>query len=113
VLLTVENYLGEETFRQGVHNYLAAHEYANATAEDFWGAQTATSHKPVDKIMESLVAQPGAPICSPSASRPRQGCRQAEALLPQPQHSAGPRAEMDCRFASRHASNFAPVRNRN
>jgi aminopeptidase N/puromycin-sensitive aminopeptidase len=62
VLLTVENYLGEETFRQGVHNYLAAHSYGNATAEDFWGAQSATSHKPVDKIMESLVEQPGAPI---------------------------------------------------
>jgi aminopeptidase N/puromycin-sensitive aminopeptidase len=62
VLLTVENYVGEETFRQGVHNYLTAHSYGNATAEDFWGAQTATSHKPVDKIMESLVAQPGAPI---------------------------------------------------
>jgi aminopeptidase N/puromycin-sensitive aminopeptidase len=62
VLLSVENYLGPETFRQGVHNYLAAHLYSNATAEDFWGAQTATSHKPVDKIMESLVAQPGVPI---------------------------------------------------
>jgi aminopeptidase N/puromycin-sensitive aminopeptidase len=62
VLLTVENYLGEETFRQGVHNYLSTHLYGNATAEDFWGAQTETSHKPVDKIMESLVAQPGAPI---------------------------------------------------
>jgi aminopeptidase N len=62
VLLTVENYLGEETFRQGVHAYLSAHEYGNATAEDFWNAQTATSHKPVDKIMESFVAQPGEPI---------------------------------------------------
>jgi aminopeptidase N/puromycin-sensitive aminopeptidase len=62
VLSTVENYLGEETFRKGVHNYLATHLYANATAEDFWNAQTATSHKPVDKIMQSLVAQPGAPI---------------------------------------------------
>src|ERR1017187_1437815 len=62
VLLTVENYLGPETFRKGVHAYLAAHLYANATAEDFWNAQTATSHKPVDKIMESLVAQPGEPI---------------------------------------------------
>jgi aminopeptidase N len=62
VLGTVENYLGEETFRQGVHNYLEAHKYANATAEDFWGAQTANSHKPVDKIMESLVAQSGAPL---------------------------------------------------
>jgi aminopeptidase N/puromycin-sensitive aminopeptidase len=62
VLLMVENYLGEETFRKGVHAYLAAHEYGNATAEDFWNAQTEVSHKPVDKIMESLVAQPGEPI---------------------------------------------------
>jgi aminopeptidase N/puromycin-sensitive aminopeptidase len=62
VLLMVENYLGEETFRKGVHAYLAAHEYGNATAEDFWNAQTAASHKPVDKIMESLVVQPGEPI---------------------------------------------------
>jgi aminopeptidase N/puromycin-sensitive aminopeptidase len=62
VLLTVENYLGPETFRKGVHAYLTAHEYANATAEDFWNAQTATSGKPVDKIMESLVAQPGEPL---------------------------------------------------
>ncbi len=62
VLLTVENYLGEETFRKGVHAYLAAHLYGNATAEDFWNALTTTSHKPVDKIMSSLVGQPGEPI---------------------------------------------------
>jgi aminopeptidase N/puromycin-sensitive aminopeptidase len=62
VLLMVENYVGPDTFRKGVHAYLAAHEYGNATAEDFWNAQTAVSHKPVDKIMESLVEQPGAPI---------------------------------------------------
>jgi len=62
VLAMVENYLGEETFRQGVHNYLAAHMYSNATAEDFWNAQTATSKKPVDKIMSSLVVQPGVPL---------------------------------------------------
>ncbi len=62
VLLSVENYVGAETFRKGVHAYLSAHLYGNATAEDFWGAQTATSHKPIDKIMESLVAQPGVPL---------------------------------------------------
>ena len=62
VLLSVENYVGPETFRKGVHNYLAAHLYGNATAEDFWNAQTATSHKPVDKIMESLIAQAGVPL---------------------------------------------------
>ncbi|AEU39083.1 Membrane alanyl aminopeptidase [Granulicella mallensis MP5ACTX8] len=62
VLAMVENYIGEETFRQGVHNYLQAHMFGNATAEDFWNAQTANSHKPVDKIMESLIAQPGVPL---------------------------------------------------
>ena len=62
VLLTVENYLGPETFRKGVHAYLTAHLYANATAQDFWNAETEVSHKPVDKIMDSLVAQPGVPL---------------------------------------------------
>ncbi len=62
VLGMVEHFLGEETFRQGVHNYLQAHLYANATAEDFWNAQTATSHQPVDKIMSSFVDQPGVPL---------------------------------------------------
>jgi aminopeptidase N/puromycin-sensitive aminopeptidase len=67
VLGMVEHYLGEETFRQGVHNYLTAHLYRNATAEDFWGAQTATSHKPVDAIMKSFVEQPGVPLVTLSA----------------------------------------------
>jgi len=62
VLGMVENYVGQEVFRQGVHNYLAAHLYANATAEDFWNAQTATSQLPVDKIMSSFVTQPGVPL---------------------------------------------------
>ena len=62
VLLSVENYVGPETFREGVHAYLSAHEYGNATAQDFWNAQTATSHKPVDKIMRSLVEQAGVPL---------------------------------------------------
>ena len=62
ILLMVENYEGEETFRQGVHNYLKAHIYGNATAEDFWNTQTEVSHRPIDKIMESFVVQPGEPI---------------------------------------------------
>jgi len=62
VLLTVENYLGTEVFRMGVHSYLEAHLYSNATAEDFWNAQTTVSRKPGDKIMDSLVAQPGVPL---------------------------------------------------
>ena len=62
VLLMTENYLGEEAFRAGVHRYLQAHIYGNATAEDFWNTLQASSGKPVDKIMESLVVQPGEPL---------------------------------------------------
>jgi aminopeptidase N len=62
VLNMVENYEGRETFRQGVHKYLSEHEYGNATAEDFWNAQTAVSHKPIDKIMDSLITEPGVPL---------------------------------------------------
>ncbi len=58
----IESYLGEEQFRKGVHNYLQAHLFANATAEDFWNAQTAASGKPVDRIMSSFVAEPGVPL---------------------------------------------------
>ncbi|WP_263419591.1 M1 family metallopeptidase [Terriglobus albidus] len=62
VLAMVEHYVGPEIFRQGVHNYLAAHLYGNATAEDFWKAQTEVSHQPVDRIMESFIGQPGVPL---------------------------------------------------
>ncbi len=62
VLLMTENYLGDEAFRAGVHRYLQAHMYGNATAEDFWNTLEQSSGKPVDKIMESLVTQPGEPL---------------------------------------------------
>ena len=62
VIGMVENWVGPEVFRQGVHNYLAAHLYENATAEDFWNAQTATSKLPVDKVMQSFVDAPGVPL---------------------------------------------------
>ena len=62
VIGMIENWVGPEVFRQGVHNYLTAHLYANATAEDFWNAQTANSKQPVDKVMSSFVDLPGVPL---------------------------------------------------
>jgi aminopeptidase N len=61
VLQMTEQYEGPEIFRKGVHDYLAAHMLANATAEDFWNAQAAVSHEPVDKILSSYVSEPGVP----------------------------------------------------
>ena len=61
VLLMTEQYEGPETFRRGVHNYLDAHMFGNASAADFWNAQAAVSHKPVDKILSSYVTEAGEP----------------------------------------------------
>ena len=62
VLAMTENYETPEVFRKGVHNYLEAHMYGNATAEDFWNAQTAASGKPIDKVMDSFITEPGVPL---------------------------------------------------
>jgi len=62
VLRMLEAYLGEQTFRAGVNAYLQQHQYANATADDFWDAQAKTSKKPVDQIMPTFVKQAGVPI---------------------------------------------------
>ncbi len=67
VLRMLESYLGEETFRAGVNAYLKEHQYANATADDFWDAQAKISKKPVDKIMPTWVKQAGVPIVNVKA----------------------------------------------
>ena len=62
VIGMVEHYLGPDVFQKGVQRYMQEHKFGNATAEDFWNTMTAVSGKPVDKIMESFVAQPGEPL---------------------------------------------------
>jgi aminopeptidase N len=64
VLRMVEAYVGKDLYRKGVNEYLQAHQYGNATAEDFWNAMTRATGKPVDKIMKSFIDQPGAPMVS-------------------------------------------------
>ena len=75
ILRMLEAYLGEDTFRAGVNAYLKQHQYANATADDFWDAQARTSKKPVDQVMPTFVKQAGVPIiivksqCSGTSTR--------------------------------------------
>jgi aminopeptidase N len=68
ILRMVENYVGPESFRAGVNQYLEKHAYGNATAEDFWNTLAATSKKPVDRVMASFVQQPGVPLVSVASS---------------------------------------------
>ncbi|MGC8647258.1 MAG: M1 family metallopeptidase [Candidatus Micrarchaeia archaeon] len=38
ILKMLEDYIGYETFRKGLHRYLKKHSYGNATKYDLWGA---------------------------------------------------------------------------
>jgi aminopeptidase N len=64
VLRMLEDYLGPDTFREGIRRYLAGHRYSNATGADFWTALEQVSDKPVRKISASWLDLAGYPIVS-------------------------------------------------
>jgi aminopeptidase N len=62
VLRMLEAYVGPESFRRAVHEYLIQYKYSNASAQDFWNTVTHATGKPVNELMPTFVLQPGAPI---------------------------------------------------
>jgi len=66
LLRMLEQYLGEERFRQGVSHYLRRHAYANTETGDLWDAIEETSGEPVRRMMDSWIWQPGYPLVSAS-----------------------------------------------
>ena len=61
-LRMLESFLGEDLFREGIHRYMAAHKYSNATTADLWNALSEASGKPVGEIAAGWTEQPGFPI---------------------------------------------------
>ena len=68
LLRMLEQYLGEDRFREGVSQYLKAHSYGNTETEDLWDAIELTSGEPVRRIMDSWIWQPGFPLVSAKAT---------------------------------------------
>src|SRR5664280_2686456 len=63
VLEMFESWVGEETFQKGVHQYLKAHAFGNATAADFVGSIASASKNPaVNAAFFSFLDQPGVPL---------------------------------------------------
>jgi len=62
VLRMLEAYIGPESFRAGVKQYLKQHAYGNATATDFWTTLAKVSGKPVNRVMPTFVQQAGMPF---------------------------------------------------
>src|SRR5258707_6651662 len=61
-LRMLENFLGEDVFRQGIRRYMAAHMYSNTTTADLWNALSEASGKPVGEIAAGWTEQPGFPV---------------------------------------------------
>ncbi len=64
VLGMFEHWLGKETFRRGVIDYLKTNSWKNATADDLWRALTNVSGKDFATTMATFVDQPGLPLVS-------------------------------------------------
>ena len=72
VLRMLEQYLGEDRFRDGVRHYLTKHSYANAETTDLWDAIEHTSGEPVRAMMDTWVFQGGFPLVSISQPNPKE-----------------------------------------
>jgi puromycin-sensitive aminopeptidase len=61
VLRMLEQYLGADTFRNGIRRYLKTHAYSNTETDDLWTALEAESGEPVGEIMSGWIYQGGYP----------------------------------------------------
>ena len=62
VLRMLEQYLGEDVFRDGIRHYLSLHQYSNTETTDLWDAIEASSGEPVRQTMDSWIFQGGYPM---------------------------------------------------
>jgi puromycin-sensitive aminopeptidase len=62
VVRMLEQFLGEEVFRDGVHRYLSAHLGGNTDNEDLWTALEEASGQPVGDLMHAWIFRGGFPV---------------------------------------------------
>jgi len=62
VLLMIERWLGEETFRKGIIQYLRENEWKNAAAANLWSALSEVSGKDVEGTLGHFITKPGVPL---------------------------------------------------
>ncbi len=61
VVRMLEQYLGEDRFRDGIRLYLDRHAYGNTETTDLWDAIEEATGEPVRRIMDSWIFQGGHP----------------------------------------------------
>ncbi len=62
LLRMLEQFIGADVFREGIHDYLVTHSYANTETRDLWDALERSSGRPVATIMDTWINQGGYPL---------------------------------------------------
>lgn len=62
VIRMLADYLGADTFRDGLRYYLKKHSYKNTETTHLWEAFEKVSKKPVGKMMKIWTSKPGYPV---------------------------------------------------
>jgi len=62
VIRMLENYVGEDAWREGVRAYIRGHAYGNSVSDDLWRAVQTAAGKPVLDIAHDFTLQPGVPM---------------------------------------------------
>ncbi len=61
VLRMLEQFLGPDVFREGIHDYLTTHSHGNTETSDLWDALERSSGRAVRTIMDTWINQGGYP----------------------------------------------------
>jgi puromycin-sensitive aminopeptidase len=70
VLRMLEQYIGPDTFREGVRLYLRAHAYGNADTKDLWISMAAAAKDDIPALLNQWVFGPGYPLISADLTGP-------------------------------------------
>ena len=81
VLLMLHDYLGGETFRDGLRVYLKRHAYGNTDTVDLWAAWEEVSGQPVKDFMSAWTRHSGYPIVQAQVSGSQPGLKQERFYL--------------------------------
>ena len=81
VIHMLNNYLGNNAFRDGLRYYLKKHAYGNTDTVDLWNALEEVSGKPVREFMDSWVTKAGYPIVRATIEGSSMTCSQERFYL--------------------------------
>ena len=62
IIRMIEDWVGPDVFRDGMREYMKAHQYGNATSADLWAALSDVSHRDVAHVASAFTEQPGIPL---------------------------------------------------